>query len=395
MTATTTRSELAADLDRALQDATADGAVAGATLAVADLSGELYSGAAGKKSLAHDAPALPDSTFWIASFTKLFTAIAALQLVEQDVLSLDDLASRYVPAIGDLEVVERNGDGFTLRDPATQVTVRQLLNHTAGGSYSFFNALNRDYSAAENIPGILALSNDTLFAPLVHDPGTDFEYGANIDLLGRVLEEAAGTPLAELYRTGIIEPLGLTDTSATPSAAQRDRALRFHGRGEDGKLAPLDLEIPTDGDFYPGGHALFSTASDYLKVLRALLGKGELNGVRILSEESVAAGLSNQLGDIRWHPITSADPTLTLDVDPLAGHEGTWGYFGLINLTDGPNERSVGSSFWAGLANSYWWLDVERGLAGVVATQTLPFADPHVLALQGAAEAALIRAQAD
>ncbi|MFT4043555.1 MAG: serine hydrolase domain-containing protein [Gordonia sp. (in: high G+C Gram-positive bacteria)] len=382
--------KLADQLNLALTDAVADGAAAGVTLALATRDGEVFAGAAGRLGLDTQTPAAADSPFWIASFTKLLTAIVALQLASEETLNLDAAAADYVPEIGDIAVVERAGDDFRLRPPASPITVRHLLTHTSGASYAFFNAITRDYAAAHDIPGILALDRRTLFAPLVNDPGTDFEYGAGIDLLGLVIEAATGRQLVELFQERIISPLNLVNTTATPDDSYNSRRLKFHGRGGDSVLAPLDLSIPTEGEFFAGGHALFSTAQDYLRILRALLNGGELDGVRILDEESVRQGFSNQIGELRWHPIVSADPSLTNDVDALGGEPGTWGYFGLINETAGPNGRSAHSTFWAGLANSYWWIDLDHGVAGVIGTQTFPFADPKILALQGIAESALI-----
>jgi methyl acetate hydrolase len=183
----------------------------------------------------------------------------------------------------------------------------------------------------------------------------------------------------------ITGPLGLRDVGVLDDERRR-RLASMHVRREDGMLVPIDFALPVDVEFDAGGHFLYGTVVDYARLLRVLLRGGELDGVRILQEATVRAGLSNQLGTLRFRPIRTAIPSTTHDVDPFPGVPGTWGWFGLINLAPTASGRSAGSSFWAGLANTYWWLDPGRGVAGVIATQILPFADTAVLALQGAVE---------
>jgi len=391
LTSESTTATLAAKLDALLAAAVAAGDVPGVTLAVATADEVVYSGAAGRRRCDDPTPITPDTLVWLLSQTKVLTVVVALQFVEAGLIGLDDPVDTLLPELASVPVLDGfEPDGTPRTRPATtRVTLRHLLNHTAGGGYPFFNADVRDAQAALNIPPILASLRETLFrTPLLHEPGTAFEYGTNIDLLGLVLEKVGGADLETLVRTRVIDPLGLQDTTAAPSAEQRTRVASAHSRGKDGSFTPIPLESAADPEFFAGGQYLYGTVVDYARLLQALLRGGELDGIRILSAEHARAGFESQIGDLKWHAITTAHPATTNDVDLLHGGDGSWGWFGVINTEPTPG-RSAGSSFWAGLANSYWWVDPSRGVVGALATQILPFADPRVLALTEQVEKAV------
>jgi methyl acetate hydrolase len=169
------------------------------------------------------------------------------------------------------------------------------------------------------------------------------------------------------------------------------RLATIHNRQPDGTLTPAapPPPAPTTREFYPGGGGLFSTASDYLRFLRALMNGGELDGNRILKPETVALMGQNHMGALDVQPLPTQIPHLSNPVDLFPGMSKKWGLTFLINTETGPAGRSPGSLAWAGLNNTYYWLDPTRKVAGVLMTQTLPFADPTVLEALDAFESAV------
>jgi CubicO group peptidase (beta-lactamase class C family) len=225
--------------------------------------------------------------------------------------------------------------------------------------------------------GLLA----ALKAPLAFDPGTRWEYGIGIDLAGRMVEVASGLDLETYMQRYIFGPLGMTDTSFIQRPEWAPRLATVHARQADESLTPLDIPPQTEQrEFFPGGGGLFSTAPDYLRFLGALVHGGALEGARILQPDTVALMLQNHIGALNVQPMRSQIPRLSNDVELLPGMAKKWGLSFLINTEAGPAGRSAGSLAWAGLNNTYYWLDPVRHVAGVLMTQVLPFADATVLA---------------
>jgi CubicO group peptidase (beta-lactamase class C family) len=196
-----------------------------------------------------------------------------------------------------------------------------------------------------------------------------------------MVEVAGGLDLEAYLQRFIFTPLRMTDTSFDLRPDWDDRLATSHARQEDGSLVPMDKPpIPvTDREFYPGGGGLGSTASDYLRFLRALMNGGELDGNHILRPETVAQMSQNQMGHLEVQKLPTQMPDLSNPVDLFPGMSKKWGLSFLINTEQGPAGRSAGSLAWAGLYNTYYWLDPVSNIAGVLMTQSLPFADPAVL----------------
>jgi CubicO group peptidase (beta-lactamase class C family) len=319
---------------------------------------------------------------------KALTSIAAMQLVEQGRLSLDGPIREYLPHLAAPMVLDHfRPDGtVALRPAAGPITLRHLLTHSAGYSYEFWNA---DYTRLCTSLGLApwpSSHEEIARLPLLFDPGTRFNYGINADIVGHAVEAITGRGLADYLRHHVTDPLGMADTTFALDAGQKARVAGMHQRQTDGKLVPVDRP-PLDGPgFLAGGGGQFGTASDYIRLLRMLLNGGALNGVRLLREDTVAEMGRNQLGTVSVMPMRSAMPDWTFDADLFPGIEKKWTLAFLTNTTAGPNGRSSGSLTWAGIYNTYFWLDPNRGVAGVVLTQSLPFADPTALALLGSLE---------
>lgn len=387
---------ISALIDKALAHAISGGKIAGLVALAADEHGVIYRSAFGQKSIDRPQRMTVDTIFRIASMTKAVTAVAAMQLVEQGRLSLDAPASDVLPFLAETQVL----DGFDpsgapiLRAPRTTITLRNLLTHTAGFVYDVWNVNMRRYAEQTRLPsartGLLA----ALKAPLAFDPGQRWEYGINIDVAGRMVEVASGLDLETYMQRHILGPLIMIDTTfiERPDAAARLAAV--HARQPDESLQPIPLptQPPQKPEFYPGGGGLFSTGPDYMRFLRALMHGGALDGARILRPETVAMMGQNHIGALDVQPMPSQVPHLSDDINLLPGMTKKWGLSFLINTQQGPAGRSAGSLAWAGLNNTYYWIDPVRKVAGVFMTQSLPFADPIVLEALDAFETAVYQA---
>jgi CubicO group peptidase (beta-lactamase class C family) len=280
-----------------------------------------------------------------------------------------------------------------LRPARRPITLRHLLTHTAGFSYNIWNADMARHMQATGLPaprsGLLA----SLGAPLVFDPGERWEYGISTDWVGRAVEAAAGGRLEAILEAMVFAPLGMRDTGFVPGPSQRARRARVHQRAPDGTLSPIDFALPEAPEFFGGGGGLLSTGPDYLRFLRTLLNGGALDGVRLLRPETVAEMGRNQIGALEWRPLRTTAPAVSNDFDPFPGMPCKWGLGFLLNEQDVPGRRAAGSLAWAGLGNTWFWLDPRRGVAGVLLTQILPFADPAVLDLLGRFETAVYAAR--
>jgi methyl acetate hydrolase len=363
-------------IDEVLLTAVENDAVPGVVALAADDEGVIYEGAAGVRAAGASDLITPDTMMRIASMTKMVTMTAALQLVEQGRLDLDAPVDKYRPEFADLQVLEGfDGDTPRLRAPATRATVRNLATHTSGLGYWVWNADLDRYEQVTGLPSLLSGELEAFGAPLTFDPGTRVQYGIGLDWLGLVIQEVSGLPLNEYFAENITGPLGMANTTARMTGEQRANSTPVHVRGEDGAWQVTDIDWAQEPEFWGGGHFLYSTPRDFLKFQRMLLGRGTFDGTRILSEESVAAAFSNQIGEQEFPPeMPTARPELSADLNLGPGLK--WGYGLLLNQADLPGMRAAGSGSWAGLFNTHFWVDPASRLTGSIFSQTLPLADP-------------------
>jgi len=382
-------------VDDVLQAAVDSGDVPCVVAMAGDRDGVIYEGAAGERAPGSGEPVGPDTTFRIASMTKMVATVAALQLVERGTLDLDDDVETYLPEFGELQVLEGfDGDTPRLRAPAGKASVRHLVTHTSGLTYWFWNADVARWHEVTGIPNVLSGSMDIFKAPLVADPGARLEYGINTDWLGRVVEAAGGQSLREHFEEHILGPLGMTSMTFLLDDAQRERCVPIHLRGEDGAWAASDIDWSQQPEWWAGGHGLYSTPNDYLRFQRMLLNGGTLDGAQILSRATVEAAFRNQIGELEFPAaIATADPGSTADF--VAGPGLKWGLGLLLNPEDQPGMRAAGSGAWAGLFNTHFWVDPASGVTGAIYTQSLPFVEPRVFALYPAFEQALYASLAE
>ncbi len=370
------------ELDTFLAGQIAPQRIPGLVAMVVDAKQTLYIGAFGQADVAAGKPMRNDAIFRIASMTKPVTAVAAVMLIEEGRLKLDDPVAKYLPEFADRPVIASFNAAdrtFTTRPARTVMTVRHLFTHASGLGYAFSNTTLAALASGSN--------NPPADYPLLHDPGTRWTYGESTRVLGQVVEKVSGQKLDVFLKTRLFDPLGMNDTSFVTTAERVPRVVTVH-RKVDGRLvespntpnAQGAIASPVQGD---GG--LNSTAADYSKFIQLFLNKGLApNGQRLLSERSVALIGQNHTGRVRVETQPAALPALS-EAFPLgAGRD----HFGLaVQVTGSPRDagmRLPGSMSWAGIFNTEFWIDPKAGLGGVLMMQYLPFYDANAIsALQG------------
>ncbi|HEY1794640.1 MAG TPA: serine hydrolase domain-containing protein [Stellaceae bacterium] len=377
-------------IDEVLSGAVERGEIPGVVAMAVDEGGLIYEGAFGQRALPGGAPMTMDTVFRIASMTKAITSVAALQLVEQGKLTLDGPVPAIDPALAKPQVLvlfDRSGRPL-LRPARRAITLRHLLTHTAGFSYEMWNRNMLQYNGISKLPPMSSGRRAAMRVPLMFDPGDRWEYGINIDWVGRLVEEVSGERLDIYMRDHIFAPLGMKDTGFQPTEAQRARQAQIHDR-DGNALTPQPFEEVTTPEFFAGGGGLYSTAADYITFLQMLLHGGTENGATILGPAMVKTLGENQIGRLHAGIMKTTTPARTLDVNFFPDIPVGWGLATLINEMRGPNGRSMGSLSWAGLFNTYYWLDPVRRIAAVILMQILPFVDKPAVAVYGAYEKAI------
>jgi methyl acetate hydrolase len=372
------------NIDKILRDATEAGDLPGVVALAATRARPAYQGAAGKRALPTGPDMTADSVFWIASMTKAVTSTAAMQLVERGKLQLDQPISGALPELASPRVLEGfNAAGEPkLRLATRPITLRHLLTHTAGFGYDIWNADLLRYEEKTGTPSIISCENKALTMPLTFDPGDRWDYGINIDWVGKVVERVSGQMLGDFFRENVFEPLGMKDTVFKLGDAQRRRLVGMHTRETDGSLAPMSFEIPQEPEFQMGGGGLYGTAADYLAFETMFLNEGRAPGGRqVLKPETVRAMGENQMGALNVQLLKTVIPAYSNDAEFFPGMVKKWGLGFMINTERVPGGRSANSLAWAGLGNTYFWIDPVKCIAGVILTQLVPFADSKALDL--------------
>jgi methyl acetate hydrolase len=378
-------------VDGVLKVATDRGDIPGVVAMAATRAGPVYQGAFGRRALPDGSAMTADTVFWIASMTKAITSAAAMRLVEQGKLSLDWPIAEVLPELGSPQVLE----GFDaageprLRPARRPITLRHLITHTAGFVYDIWNSEMGRYMEKTGVPGIISCRNAALMLPLAFDPGERWDYGINIDWVGKAVERASGRTLGDFFAEHIFEPIGMKDTGFALNPDRRARLVGMHARAEDGTLGPTPFELPQEPEFQMGGGGLYGTAADYLVFEQLFLNQGRAGGRQVLRPETVQLMSQNAIGGLDVRLLKTAVPAYSNDAEFFPGMAKRWS-LGFMIATEGvPGGRGAGSLAWAGLGNTYFWIDLVGGVAGVILMQLIPFADPKALALLADFEQAL------
>lgn len=355
-------------LDNLLEMAVAREDVPIVVAVVADRDKVLYRGAFGTSA---------QTIFRIASMTKPVTSVSMMMLVERGLLALDDRLDKHLPEYANWQVIDTFDPGnstYTTRPALTPLTIRHLLTHTAGFAYGFnseiVNAICKD---GRN-------SDDKI--PLLHEPGARWTYGCSTRILGQVVDCITGRNFYEHQKSMILDPLGMVDTDYFLKAEDEGRFAPLYSRSGQGLLrapdAPFQARLAADG-------GLVGTADDYIRFLQMLLNKGELNGIRIISEESVSLLTTNQIGNLTVDLQSGANPEASRPF-PLGAGTDKHGLGFQVKEGYQPGVRAPGSFSWAGFFNTHFWADPANDIAVVMLTRLLPFYDDRCIKLLSALE---------
>lgn len=368
---------------QALERAFAESGLPGAVALVADRDGVRFVEAFGHADATTGAEMEVDTVFQIASMTKAIVSAGAMQLVESGKLDLDAPIGDLLPQLADPQVLVGFSDSGEpqLRPASRPITLRHLLTHTAGLGYFFIRPEVLRYFASTGMPAPGSLASIQM--PLLFDPGESWEYSVATDWVGLAVEAASGKRLGEYLQSNLLDPLGMSSTAFLN--ALPDDAAKVHARTPEGGLAVQPMFLG-GGEFEMGGGGLSSTAHDYGRFVRMMLRGGELDGNRVLAESTVAEMARNQVAPLRAGYMGSAMPDLAQPYDTFPDQHTGWGLGFLINPEQGPNGRSPNSLAWAGIFNSYYWIDPAKGVGGVMMSQLAPFGDAGALGFFGALE---------
>lgn len=381
-----------AALDAYFAESAEAGVRAGYVVAIVEDGDLVHTVATGAADLEAGLPMQLDTRFRIASMTKPITSAAVMMLVEDGVIGLDDPVADYVPEIAAMEVAVApmaGEDGvIETRPAATEMTIRHLLTHSSGIGYlfDFESDLGQLYLANSLYAGegdLEARMGQLSELPLYFDPGAMWFYSYSVDVLGRVVEVAAGQPFEDFLEERIFAPLGMNDTTFFPAPEDYAGIARIHTHAEGGAIvaafAPPGATEPDQygrqPEFVPdwpsGGGGLVSDTDDYLRFALMLANGGELDGVRILSEGSVDAMTSRQL-----------DPALT--PDGFAGFDAGFG----LAITSDPAASAIedrnGDFSWGGFFGTDFVVSPETGVVAIMMSQNLP--SPHAPAVDPRAD---------
>ena len=339
------------------------GRVPGAVALVARRGRVGYFESFGQRDAVAGAPMAKDAIFRIYSMTKPITSVAAMMLWEDGRFLLGDPIAKYLPDLAGLDVaVER--DGMLERVPAVRaVTVQDLLRHTSGLTYEFrgsgpvhrmYKSAKVDRRAQSNAEQVATLGR----MPLLHQPGTRWEYGRSTDVLGRLVEVLSGETLSKFFEQHILAPLGMSDTAFHVPERHHSRIAEAFGRDPDSGVTVQLLEVRDPPGFESGGGGLVSTAADYARFLQMLLNGGTLEGRRLLSRKTIEFMTADHLG-----PITGAPDLL------IPGHGFGLGFAVRLQAGIAHVPGSIGQYFWGGLAGTTFWVDPAEQLFALLLIQ--------------------------
>lgn len=372
-------------IDSLLSSAINRGDVPGLVAMAFDANDVFYAASAGHRGLGlAAAPMTLDTVVWYASMTKATVAAGAMLLVQRGLADLDAPAKKVLPELADPQVLEGyDGNGRPRLRPARgNITLRQLLTHTSGFGYDIWHDNVRRYMDENGLITLAQCKKASLRVPLMADPGTAWNYGISIDWVGQFIEAIVGKRLGPFLKEELFEPLGMVDTDFGMGPSQRARLSDLHQREPDGTLHTTPDEMTDDPEFHMGGGGEYGTIPDYTRFLQMLLNHGRAaSGKVIFTEETLRLMFSNNIGELRAGVLRPVIRHLAVDSDFFPAMTQKWGLSFLINPEPSPHGRSAGSLSWAGLANSYYWIDPTRGVGGVIAAQVLPFADPLMIDL--------------
>lgn len=340
-----------------------NGRVPGVVAMIVRHGGMAYFESLGVRDPSSGAPMQKDTIFRIYSMTKPMVSVAAMMLVEEGRLLINDPVAKFLPEFADPKVaVERDGR-VELVPAVRNFTVQDLLRHTSGLGYEIRGTgavqrrymeakiFRRDQTNAEHAATLAKL-------PLMHQPGTRWEYGRSTDVLGRVVEVIAGKSLGEVLAERIIEPLGMVDTAFFVPPSEHHRLAEPFAKDPDTGAQVQLLDVRSPPMFESGGGGLVSTAGDYVRFCQMLLNGGTFDRVRFLSRKTIEYMTADHLG-----PVTGSSDLLA------PGYGFGLGFTVRIAAGIAPFPGSVGQYSWGGISGTSFWIDPQEALIAILMIQ--------------------------
>jgi len=336
-----------------------------------------------------------NALYYIQSMTKPIVSVALMTLYEEGKFQLDDPISKYLPEFSNLQVVNdpTKGGSFGTHPSSKPVTIRQALSHTAGMSHGIATiAYDKEIWNAIIMNPTIKTLGDRVRAlskmPLMWEPGSKWNYSFTPDIIGRLVEVISGKNLSEFMKEKIFDPLQMLETSYNLTPEQQKRVMVLYGFNQDSTLRRLeDQPSMSNNTIYSGVNALFSSANDYLNFTRMLLNKGELNGKRILKQETVDLMTTNQTGELQFRLTTASkfikvangivlDSIGTLNLEP--GHDFGLGFAILKDpIQAGRTSSTKGEFFWSGANATHFFVNPSKKLIGIFMTQIASVGNPN------------------
>ena len=320
--------------------------------------------------------------FRMASMTKHITAYLTLSILEANAIDLNDRVGTYVPEIDDLKIAYKEGDVIKYKKNDIPISFHHLLSCTSGHAYEQHDPIVSELVSKKEVAPMKKGDDAFLKAPLVFEPGSRWGYGISYGWLGKAIEAVTGNSLDENLQKYLCNPLDLKQTSFQPKQSSKEILTPVYFRDSEGSYSDITTKITLGfNPFQYGGGGVTSTLSDYLKIFQFFL------KVMKYGEDSIVSYMfRNQIGNLPLSPLKSFNKSLVLDYDIYPNVEKHWGYSLLVNDEPIPQKREAGSGSWAGVLNTYFWMDPTSDLAGVFLAQVLPCYSPNLLDAFGSFE---------
>ncbi len=315
-----------------------------------------------------------DTLFRIYSMTKPITSLAVMMLYEVGHFQLNEPIKKYIPVLDDLKVFVKQGfTGFELAELERDITIHDLLIHTAGFSYGFFadspiEAMYREPNILRPENSLAEMMAELAEKPLYYQPGTNWRYSVATDILGHLVEVVSGQPFDTFLQERILNPLGMQDTSFVVSEEKMHRLAAYYEPDETGciRLRPPEVSrnyvqsLPNKS----GGGGLVSTAADYLRFTQMMLNGGQLDGLRLVSRKTIELMTSNH--------IKPELMPLSIGGNELGGYGFGLGVRVMLDPAQAETLGSIGEYGWAGIATTYFFIDPQEEMIGISMAQLLP-----------------------
>jgi CubicO group peptidase (beta-lactamase class C family) len=356
-------------IDTAMQRYVDEKALAGLITMVARRGKLVHSDRFGVMDLETARPMELDTILRIYSMTKPITSVALMMLFEEGFVRLTDPLARFIPAFRNVKVLARDGNLVELE---REITIHDLLRHTAGMSYNGYyedtgDRVDKLYDEADLWPAD-ATSQEMVRRiaelPLAYQPGQEWRYSVATDVIGHVVELISDMSLPQFFEEKILKPLGMEDTAFSVPPGKADRFATLYGTGNEGALEEIDVAIGgdyADVSLYSGGHGLVSTAPDYMRFAQFILNKGELDGVRLLGPRTVELMTANHL--------PPAVLPMAMGAERMPGLGFGLGFSVMLDVALSGMMGSVGLYGWGGWAKTHFWVDPKEQIIGVLMMQ--------------------------